>query len=93
MGLHALGERGLILTDDPAGTGSFWVRGRSAAWFPDSRRIVFQAEGDLWSIAIGDDPPVRLTETSDDERAARVAPDGQTIETLRSSKTVDAGAT
>ncbi len=69
----------LILTDDPAGTGSLWVRGRSAAWFPDSRHIVFQAEGDLWSIAIGDDRPVRLTETPDDERAARVAPDGQTI--------------
>ena len=42
----------LIRTDDPAGTGSFWVRGRTAAWFPDSRRIVFQAERDLWSVTI-----------------------------------------
>ena len=61
------------------GDATFWTRGSSPSWFPDSDRIVFRRGGDLWTIAVGSSEPVQLTDDDGNERAPRVSPDGQRV--------------
>jgi Tol biopolymer transport system component len=42
----------LAQTTGPA-TPKLWVQGNGAAWFPDSKRIVFSRGSDLWTVAVG----------------------------------------
>jgi dipeptidyl aminopeptidase/acylaminoacyl peptidase len=77
--------------DGPQGTGIYVVRpngtdaprllteGSNPEWFPDGTRLVFSRESDLWTIATGGGEPSRVTSDQENERAARVSPDGRTI--------------
>lgn len=56
-----------------------WVSGTSPAWFPDSDRIVYRAEGDLWTVGVGETQPHRVTDDEHDERAAQPSPNGESI--------------
>ncbi len=56
-----------------------WTTGGAAAWFPDSRQIVFNRDNDLWSLAIGATAAIRLTNDSADERGPQVSPDGRQV--------------
>ena len=55
------------------------AKGGATAWFPDSRRIVFSRDNDLWSVSIGAASATRLTTDPGDERAPQVSPDGKWI--------------
>lgn len=66
----------------PAGSDAaptLWVQGSSPVWFDDSRRIVFAAQNDLWTIEVGATTPTRVTNDAENERGATVSPDGATI--------------
>ena len=39
----------------------FWIAGGSPSWFADGSKIVFSSRGDLWTIAVGETTPKRLT--------------------------------
>ncbi len=56
-----------------------WTKGSAAAWFPDSRHLVFSRDNDLWSVPIGAATATRLTEDQADERAPQVSPDGSQV--------------
>lgn len=56
-----------------------WVSGTSPAWFPESDRIVYRADGDLWTVGVDETEPFRVTEDEHDERAARPSPNGESI--------------
>ena len=60
-------------------TGSFWVAGSNPTWFSDGQRIVFSRDRDLWIVGVGSSEEKRLTDDSEDERAARPSPDGQYV--------------
>ncbi|MDZ7790830.1 MAG: S9 family peptidase [Xanthomonadales bacterium] len=53
-----------------------WVPGHSPAWFSDGKRIVFINDGDLWTVAVDSQSPVRLTRDEHDVRAPKPSPDG-----------------
>ncbi len=55
----------------------FWFQGNVQAWFPDSQRIVFSRDNDLWTLRVGSTEPTRLTRDQGDERAPVVSPDGK----------------
>jgi dipeptidyl aminopeptidase/acylaminoacyl peptidase len=57
----------------------FWGRGASPVWFPDSSRILFTAENDLWTAPLRAGAPSRVTNDPQDERDATISPDGRTI--------------
>ena len=57
----------------------FWNKGSAPTWFPDSRRIVFSRDNDLWVVAIGSSVATRLTSDSSDERGPQVSPDGRRV--------------
>ncbi len=70
----------LVSTQDAvARTGPLWVRGRSPAWFPASRRVAFVRDGDLWAVSMGSSDAVPLTNDEDNERAPVVSPDGRWV--------------
>jgi dipeptidyl aminopeptidase/acylaminoacyl peptidase len=58
---------------------TFWFPGNVQAWYPDSQRIVFSRDNDLWSLRVGSTEPTRLTNDPGDERAPAVSPDGRLI--------------
>ncbi len=64
---------------DGATAPTFWATGSAPAWFPDSRRIVFSRDNDLWVVALGASTASRLTSDSGDERAPQVSPDGRRV--------------
>jgi dipeptidyl aminopeptidase/acylaminoacyl peptidase len=73
-------ESGIFLVPaDGSAAPTLWVAGASPVWFPDSRRIVFAAQNDLWTVALGAATPTRLTSDAQNERDATVSPDGRTI--------------
>ena len=55
----------------------FWFQGNVQAWFPDSQRIVFSRDNDLWTQRVGSTEPTRVTSDQGDERAPVVSPDGK----------------
>lgn len=61
------------------------VRGTSACVFAENgKRVVFSAAGDLWTMALGENEPMRLTETDTiDERELQLSPDGSNLFYLR----------
>ena len=60
-------------------TGTFWVEGRNPSWFSDGERILFNRDRDLWIVGLGSSEARRITNDSEDERAARPSPDGQSV--------------
>jgi len=46
----------LLAVDGSAGP-KFWIAGGAPAWYPDSKRIVFSRNNDLWSVAVGSSTP------------------------------------
>src|SRR2546426_6955173 len=74
--------RGIYLVSTTGAPGippHIWARGASPSWFPDSKRIVFVRDNDLWTIAVGAAGPTRLTADSADERTPVVSPDGRLV--------------
>ena len=69
----------LVAARPEPGPPRFWMAGSSPSWFPDSRSIAFQSDGDLWTASIGDTARLRVTADRDDERAPVVSPDGRLI--------------
>ncbi len=57
----------------------FWIAGGSPSWFADGSKIVFSRGGDLWTVNVGSTDAKRITSDRNDERAARVSPDGKSI--------------
>lgn len=57
----------------------FWISGGAPSWFADGSKIVFSKEGDLWTVAVGSTEAKRITNDINDERAARISPDGKSI--------------
>jgi len=57
----------------------FWVAGGAPSWFADGSKIVFSRGGDLWTVPVGSTEAKRITNDRNDERAARVSPDGKSI--------------
>ena len=66
-----------IALDD--GTTTSWVSGSSPSWSPDSRSVVYRADGDLFTVAVGETEGRRVTNDALDERAPVFSPDGSTI--------------
>jgi dipeptidyl aminopeptidase/acylaminoacyl peptidase len=58
---------------------TFWFKGNVLAWFPNSQRIVFSRDSDLWTLGVGATEPSPLTRDKDDERAPVVSPDGKSV--------------
>lgn len=85
------GQWAAVTGDGPQGNGIYLVRpagsdaprlltqGTDPSWFPDSSRLVFSRENDLWTIAAGGGEARRLMTDEQNERAPRVSPDGRTI--------------
>ena len=53
------------------------------AWSPDGEALAVVAGGDLWLVPANEGPPVRLTETEDDEEAPAFSPDGGRLAFIR----------
>jgi dipeptidyl aminopeptidase/acylaminoacyl peptidase len=71
---------GLYLVAQDGRPANLWIKGAaSPAWFPDSRRIVFSRDNDLWAVAVGSSQPTPLTSDAADERGPIVSPDGRRI--------------
>ncbi len=68
-----------LVPADGAAAAQLWTKGSAPAWFPDSRRIVFTRDNDLWSASIGAATATRLTEDPADERGPQVSPDGRQV--------------
>jgi len=52
-------------------------------WSPDGAALAVVAGGDLWLVPAAEGPPVRLSETEDDEEAPAFAPDGRRLAFVR----------
>ena len=63
-----------------------WFQGNVAAWFPDSQRVVFSRQGDLWAMRVGSTDATQLTKDKEDERAPVVSPDGKWVALLLRQK-------
>jgi dipeptidyl aminopeptidase/acylaminoacyl peptidase len=73
-------ETGIFLVPaDGSGEPKFWIQGSSPVWFGDSRRIVFAAQNDLWTVEVGSTTATRVTNDEANERDPTVSPDGATI--------------
>jgi dipeptidyl aminopeptidase/acylaminoacyl peptidase len=73
-------ETGIFLVSaDGSAEPVFWTRGASPVWFPDSTRIAFLAQNDIWTIPLRGSTPARVTEDALNERDATISPDGRTI--------------
>lgn len=73
------GREGIHLLTLADGVTRPWARGHSPAWFTDSQRIVFVDDGDLWTIAINDSEPKRLTNDDGDAWQPMPSPDGRLV--------------
>jgi Tol biopolymer transport system component len=76
--------------DGPAGSGVYvtapgesapklWFQGNVAAWFPDSQRVLFSRQSDLWAMRIGSTEATQVTRDKENERAPSISPDGRWI--------------
>ena len=68
-----------LMSPSDAGPMKLWFQGNIAAWFPDSQRVVFSRQGDLWSMRVGSTEATQITKDKEDERAPVVSPDGKWI--------------
>lgn len=80
-----------VTGDGPSGSGVFlvtptesegpklWFQGNGATWFPDSRRVVFSRQGDLWIARVGSTDVTQVTRDEANERSPSVSPDGKWI--------------
>lgn len=74
----------LDLTEEPPVT-RFWLDGSSPAWSPDSRRIAFVRDGNLFRAPVGDPDAVQLTDGLAGVRAPAWSPDGGTVAVMASA--------
>lgn len=72
-------KSGIFLVSVDSGQSAFWIEGSGAEWLPDGSGIVFNHDGDLWTVATGFSAARRITNDKDDERAPQVSPDGSMI--------------
>lgn len=70
---------GIYLAATSGAAPKLWLQGNAPVWFPDSQRIVFSRETDLWTASVGSVTAVQVTKDKDNERAPAVSPDGRTI--------------
>jgi dipeptidyl aminopeptidase/acylaminoacyl peptidase len=68
-----------LMTPADSAPTKLWFQGNVAAWFPDSQRVVFSRQGDLWTMRVGSTEATQITKDKEDERAAIVSPDGKWI--------------
>jgi dipeptidyl aminopeptidase/acylaminoacyl peptidase len=81
-----------VAGDGPSGNGLYtvtpgqppqmklWFQGGNVgAWFPDSQRIVFSRQNDLWTMALGSTDATQITKDQENERAPAVSPDGKWV--------------
>lgn len=69
----------LTRTGDYVGGSTWNSAGTFGAWAPDSRRIVYSHEGDLFVASVPEGTTTRLTDTAENEDNARFAPDGSRL--------------
>lgn len=62
-----------------AGEPQQWMEGDSPIWFPSGNRMVFSRAGDLWAVDVHSTEATRITNDNENERAARVSPDGALV--------------
>ena len=74
----------LDLTEEPP-VPRFWLDGSSPAWSPDSRRIAFLRDGNLFRAPVGDPDAVQLTDRLAGVRAPAWSPDGETVAVMSSA--------
>ena len=74
----------LDLTEEPP-VPRFWLGGSSPAWSPDSRRIAFLRDGNLFLAPVGDPDAVPLTDGLVGVRAPAWSPNGQTVAVMASA--------
>ena len=74
----------LDLTEEPP-VPRFWLDGSSPAWSPDSRRIAFVRDGNLFRAPVGDPDAVQLTDGLAGVRAPAWSPDGGTVAVMASA--------
>ena len=86
------GKQAAVVASTPEGNGIFLISteeagqqltsptvpGRSPAWHPDGRSLVYVESGELWSIAVGGTEPNRIRNSAQ-ARAPTFSPDGATI--------------
>jgi dipeptidyl aminopeptidase/acylaminoacyl peptidase len=80
-----------VTGDGPSGSGvylvaaaesapaKFWFEGNVAAWFPDSQRVLFSRQSDLWAMRIGSTEAMQVTKDTENERAPSISPDGKWV--------------
>lgn len=68
-----------LMSPADAAPTKLWFQGSVGAWFPDSQRVVFSRQDDLWSMHVGSTEATQLTKDKDDERAPVPSPDGKWI--------------
>lgn len=74
----------LDLTEEPP-VPRFWLAGSSPAWSPDSRRIAFLRDGNLFLAPVGDPDAAQLTDGLAGVRAPAWSPDGETVAVMASA--------
>jgi dipeptidyl aminopeptidase/acylaminoacyl peptidase len=68
-----------LLTPGEGATPKFWFEGNVATWFPNSQRVVFSRQGDLWAMPVGSTDATQITKDKEDERDPAVSPDGRWV--------------
>ena len=68
-----------LMTPADSAPTKLWFQGNVAAWFPDSQRVVFSRQSDLWAMRVGSTEATQITKDKEDERAPIVSPDGKWI--------------
>jgi dipeptidyl aminopeptidase/acylaminoacyl peptidase len=68
-----------LMTPSDAAPTKLWFQGNVAAWFPDSQKVVFSRQNDLWTMRVGSTEPTQITKDKEDERAPAVSPDGKWV--------------
>lgn len=66
-------------TGDAPGRGDRWVEGSSPRWAPDGRRILFRRDGQIWTVAVGERQPRRVTRDLEQIREPAWSPQGDRI--------------
>ncbi|MEE4637579.1 MAG: S9 family peptidase [Wenzhouxiangella sp.] len=79
LSVNTPGREGIHLLDLCSGERRFWTQGRSPEWFKDSRRIVYVHQNDLWTHALDETKPNRLTNDEHDVAQPLPSPDGKQI--------------
>jgi hypothetical protein len=78
-GFRTVGEDTLLFRGSDR-VSTFSDRAEPDSWSPDGRFVIYRASDDLWALPMtGDRQPLRITETTFQEREGRVSPDGRWI--------------